>query len=388
MDNAACVKTVFCLGLAVNLGACMTPRYKGPVSDHFDGKVFFNSGALPPKSFSDFLKWQFTKDKKSWHRKEAIPASITVQSPVADMSAQGSFSKGNVTLINHASLLIEINGLNILTDPVWSERTSPVSWAGPKRFVPPGVEFERLPKIDYVLISHNHYDHLDLPTLIRLEKKFAPRFLVPLGDASLLVEAGIEAQRIKEKDWWDAETARPGTDSAESIEFIFVPAAHWSSRGLFDRNMSLWGGWYLKAPSLSVYFAGDTGAGGHFEQIKSRLGAPDLALLPIGAYEPRWFMRDQHMNPEDAVVAHRQVGAYRSIGIHWGTWQLTDEGYMEPVHDLVTAVQSRGLAAGEFIAIENGQSVPLTPREEVAAARDSKTDSSIVSRREIKVLDF
>jgi L-ascorbate metabolism protein UlaG (beta-lactamase superfamily) len=235
-----------------------------------------------------------------------------------------------VTFVNHATALVQMDGLNVLTDPVWSERVSPVSWAGPKRVRAPGIRFEDLPPIDLVLLSHNHYDHLDVPTMRRLADGHRPRILTGLGNVEL-----FDAERIRggeEMDWWDEREVAPGA------RVIATPAQHFSGRGPFDRNTTLWMAFVLEGPSGRVYFAGDTGYGPHFARARERLGAMRLALLPIGAYDPQWVMAAVHMDPAGAVRAHHDLEAGTSVGIHWGSFQLTDEGVDEPVRDLETAL--------------------------------------------------
>jgi L-ascorbate metabolism protein UlaG (beta-lactamase superfamily) len=215
----------------------------------------------------------------------------------------------------------------VLTDPIFSERCSPVSWAGPKRARPPGIALEDLPRPDVVLLSHNHYDHMDLPTLRALQARHAPRFVTMLGNAPVLAGLGIAAVEL---DWWQDVTAG-------ALRITATPARHFSARTPFDRNRALWGGFMLSVGAGMVLFAGDSGAGTHWADIRSRLGAPDVALLPIGAYEPRWFMGPVHMNPAEAVHAHLALGARRSVGMHFGTFQLTDEAIDAPVIALEAA---------------------------------------------------
>jgi L-ascorbate metabolism protein UlaG (beta-lactamase superfamily) len=227
-----------------------------------------------------------------------------------------------VTFVNHATALLQMDGVNVLTDPIWSERSSPVSFAGPKRVVPPGLRFEQLPPIDVVLVSHNHYDHLDLPTLRRLAAEHDPRILVPLGNRALLERAGVHG--AEELGWWKSVVV------ADGVRVAAVPARHFSGRGMLDRNRALWAGFVVSGPAGSAYFAGDTGFGPHFQEIRDRFGSPRLAFLPIGAYRPEWFMSRVHMSPDEALRAHRILGAGTSVGIHFGTFRLADDGQDEP----------------------------------------------------------
>ena len=254
-----------------------------------------------------------------------------------------------IVLIGHASFLIQAAGLNILTDPVFAQRASPVSFAGPRRRNPPGIAFDDLPTIDLVLLSHNHYDHLDHRTLSRLWRRDRPRIVAPLGndevvrrhDGAILVEA-VD---------WGAAVDLAGTGCVH-----VVPANHWSARGARDRNRALWAGYVLRLGRQSLYFAGDTGFGDGslFRAIARTHGGVDMALLPIGAYEPRWFMRPQHMNPGEAVRAFGLLEARRALGYHWGTFRLTDEGPMRPVQDLAIAIEAADIDPARFVPSRPG----------------------------------
>lgn len=311
-------------------------------TDHFDGERYFNpwDGGNDLKSFFAVMKWKLTSDAAIW------PEHIGNKNyPFRPLTAT---EKVNATFINHATFLLQFPGVNVLTDPVYSERTSPYSFAGPKRVREPGLDFELLPKIDVVVVSHNHYDHLDIETITRLDKRFQPLFLVPLGDEKLLKKHGI--QNVKALDWWEEVRVK-------DVRFIFAPAQHWSARSLWDKNECLWGSFMIDSGAVKVYHAGDTGYGPHFRDIKSRLGNPDIALLPIGAYKPRWFMKTYHMDPEEAVKAHFDLGAIRSIGMHFGTFQLTDEGIDEPERDLLIYREKAGLKENDFLVLDQGQAI-------------------------------
>ncbi len=294
------------------------------MSDHYNGKVFFNPNGLKPNSFFELLKWKFSFSSEKWPSKFELKYSEFIPEPKIE-------SKLSVTFVNHVTFLIQTEGLNILTDPVWSDRTSPVSFAGPVAIHKPGIDFDKLPKIDIVLISHNHYDHMDRVTIERLEKKFSPLFIVPLNNGELI--RGFGAKKIKELDWWDSEIYSP------QMKVTLTPAQHWSSRVPFDVNKSLWGGFFIETPKDKIFFAGDTGYSSHFKDILKKLGAPSLSLLPIGSYAPRWFMKVMHMNPEDAVLAHLDLESKNSLGMHFGTFQLTDEAYDSPEKDLSMALE-------------------------------------------------
>jgi L-ascorbate metabolism protein UlaG (beta-lactamase superfamily) len=311
-------------------------------SDHFDGKKYFNPTLKEENGFWDVIKWKFTADSVKW---EEQVDNKTYPAPVLT-----SEDKTAITFINHATFLIQLKNLTILTDPIFSQRASPFNFWGPKRARAPGMDLEMLPPIDVVIISHNHYDHMDLESLKRIDGKFHPLFLVPMGDEKLLLKEGI--QNVHQMDWWQMETIK-GTNIA------FTPAQHWSARGLFDRYESLWGSYYIEHEHLKIYFAGDTGYGPHFKQIKDKLGAPDVALLPIGAYEPRWFMKMHHLNPEDAITAHFDLGTKYSIGMHFGTFQLTDEGREQPVQELEIARTKHDIDPDHFMILDQGETKKL-----------------------------
>lgn len=252
-----------------------------------------------------------------------------------------------VTFVNHATFLIQMAGLNILTDPVWSDRIGSFGWLGSDRVRNPGVAFDDLPRIDLILISHNHYDHLDLDTLKRLSEKFSPTVLVPIGDKDLVKSAGFTD--VRELDWWE------DIEIGQGLKITFTPTQHFSRRGLFDLQKSLWGSYLVQARGKRVYFGGDAGYSIHFAEIKERLGAPDIALLGIGAYEPGWFMQAIHMNPAEAVKAHNDLGAKQSIAMHFGTFQLSSESIDQPPADLKTALAQEGVPEDRFVVPTEGE---------------------------------
>jgi L-ascorbate metabolism protein UlaG (beta-lactamase superfamily) len=301
---------------------------------HFDGRRFYNPGAPQARGFLDVLRWKLRS------RPESSPAFISdVQESIPPRCTQGG--KLRITLVNHSTVLIQQRTSSILTDPIWSERTSPLSWLGPKRRRKPGVRMDDLPDIDAVLISHNHYDHLDLPTLRRLSARGNSTFIVPARVARLLRSENIAP--ALEMDWGESLTF-PG------FTIHCVPARHFSSRGIYDRNRTLWCGYVIEYRERLVYFAGDTAFGNHFAQIREKLGSPQLALLPIGAYEPRWLMSRVHMAPQEAVRAHEILAAKTSIAIHHGTFQLTDEGIDTPKRQLIAYAPHES-----FQVLNNGQ---------------------------------
>ncbi len=311
-------------------------------SDHFDGERFFNPGADTDRSFRDFLRWARNSSRAKWPDRVANGT----YPPPPQQVEPGEIA---VTHIGQATMLIQIPGCNILTDPIFSERASPVSWAGPKRARAPGISLDALPRIGLVLLSHNHYDHMDLPTLRSLQKRWPPAIVTGLRNGRYLAAKGIT--NAVELDWW--QSVEPGA----GIRVTYVPAQHWSSRTGRDRRIMLWGGHFLESAAGRVYFAGDSGYGPHFAEIRRRLGAPDIALLPIGAYEPRWFMGTPHMNPADAVQAHIDLGPSQSVAMHFGTFQLTDEAIDAPRVALEESKRERGIPEHAFRALGFGETL-------------------------------
>ncbi len=309
------------------------------LSDHYDGKKFFNPEKNDYKTIWDLLKWYVTGDKKPWP--QAVANKVY---PMPDLAPD---TKAVVTFINHATFLIRLQGLTILTDPVFSERMGPIKFVGPKRVRSPGINFEMLPKIDVVVISHNHFDHMDLETLTRLDGKFHPMFVVPIGNGKFLKQQGL--QNVTELDWWDKFRV-------QDKKILLTPAQHWSSRNYIDKCDALWGGYMIYADGVQIYFAGDTGYGSHFAELKKRLGPPQLSLLPVGGYSPRSFMEVNHLNPEDAVKAHIDLGSPISFAMHFGTFQLSDEGIDEPILDLKAAMKKLGVNQDSFKTLDHGES--------------------------------
>jgi L-ascorbate metabolism protein UlaG (beta-lactamase superfamily) len=319
--------------------------YDGPVSDHFDGNRFFDPDGVPPKNPLDILRWQFGRDRQRHQWPEWAP------SPYTDMPPQRvTGDKVRLSFVGHASWLIQTSGLNILIDPVWSMRASPVSWAGPKRHNDPGIAFDALPPIDIVLVSHGHYDHLDLATLSKLAAKFSPRAIAPLGN-DVTMRGADDAIKAEAFDWHDR------VDLGGGIAVTLVPTRHWTARGLFDRNKALWASFVLETPAGKIYIVCDSGYGDgkHFRSVAQAYGPLRLAILPIGAYEPRWFMQDQHMNPPDAVKALADCGAEQALAHHHRTFQLTDEAIDAPVTALGAALDEAKIPREKFVAPQPGQ---------------------------------
>jgi L-ascorbate metabolism protein UlaG (beta-lactamase superfamily) len=349
--------------LALAVGALMATGcsnvnpYYDPTKPHHrpDGFQNIDPTAWMPRSFGEFFRWQ---------RERAVldiaPPQLDLAAIVPDLGfIRGRTNHFSVTWIGHATALVQIGRSNVLTDPHFSERASPVQWMGPKRWQPPAVRIEELPHIDVVLISHNHYDHLDENSVRALNAQAGgpPLFVVPLGVERWLASVGITNARAL--DWWESVEVK-------DVTVHLTPVQHWSRRTLADTNTTLWGGFVVEGESRGkrrrVFFSGDTGySKQHFSDIGERFGGFDLALLPIGAYEPRWFMKAQHVDPEEAVMIHRDLRAKLSIGIHWGTFQLTDEPLDRPVADLAAARSRHGVERREFITLRHGETLRLDP---------------------------
>ena len=328
----------------------MTP----PESPHFNGKTFSPPGHASARGWRDILRWKLSAQPRPWpHRVEFAPASKPLEPPGRQCVA---------TWIGHSTFLLRTPTLTFITDPVFSERAGPLGWFGPRRVHRPGIAFADLPPIDAVLLSHDHYDHWDLPTLRELARRHDPLFVTPLRHADLLRQAG--ARRAVELDWWQ-------THPLAGARITLTPAQHWSNRIGRPRNHRLWGGYFVNLPGPAAradteseertfWFAGDTGYHAPmFEAIRRHCGRPDLALLPIGAYEPRWFMAPVHMNPAEAVQVHRQLEARLSLAMHWGTFRLTDEAREDPLRELEQARRDQGVASEAFRALAPGESARI-----------------------------
>ena len=343
------ISTSLAILAAVLLPACSLLTDKPyPVSDHSDGSRFYNRNGSD-KGLSDISQflWQSLWNESQWPESLANPEA----SEIPDRVKRGI----RATYINHATILIQVDGLNILTDPIWSDRASPVTFAGPKRIRPPGVAISDLPDIDLILISHNHYDHLDTETLKQLRQRQdkEPIIVAGLGNAALLANLGYE--KAIELDWKASTSV--GTSTVH-----FVECQHRSARGLFDQMRTLWGSFVVETSEGNIYFAGDTGYSPHFKEQGERFGSFALSILPIGAYEPRWFMKDIHLNPEEAVQAHLDLNSERSLGMHFGVFQLTWEPVDQPVLDLKAALEANRINAERFWTLEPGQARFVAPR--------------------------
>jgi N-acyl-phosphatidylethanolamine-hydrolysing phospholipase D len=334
--------------LAAVAAACATSfAYFDPAKPHHAASGFRNNYPHPEKG--GFWKWKWEQWRAGLPRRPEGGYHFEVAK--ADLSKNPS-----VTWVGHATLLMRIGGLNVLTDPHFSERASPLSFAGPKRVVPAVPALNELPHIDAVVLSHNHYDHLDLDSVTRLAAQpgGSPRFFVPLGLKDWFKRRGIED--VVELDWWESLQFK-------GLEIHFVPVQHWSRRTFTDENQTLWGGWVLRHPQLTFFFAGDAAYSRDFADIRAKFGGFDLAALPIGAYEPRWFMKIMHMDPAEAVQVHKDLNARQSVGMHWGTFEgLTDESLYEPPERLAQERRRAGLTERDFFVMKHGETRALGPR--------------------------
>ncbi|MFL5620431.1 MAG: MBL fold metallo-hydrolase [Gemmatimonadaceae bacterium] len=357
----------YCIGIACSLllGGCASlaaPKYRGPTSDHFDGRRFHNLARVGDAMFDDALRRAasiLVGDNAGWAKWMVAPTD-TPPSRVGG-------GRLRVTFVNHATMLVQMDSLNILTDPIWSDRASPLRWAGPKRHAPPGIRFEDLPAIDVVLLSHDHYDHMDLPTLRRLVAAFHPRIVTGLGNAAYLARNGIPgAQDI---DWWQSVTL------ADGVRVTGVPAQHWSARSITDKWRTLWLGFVIESESGPVYFAGDTGFGEFLTMIRDRFGPLRLAMLPIGPMRPRSAMAPRHLSARDAVRVYELLNVSTAIAMHFGTFRQGADAEREPTDSLAVATREEGPCPVRFWALYNGAArevPPLRPFRTVVCAENHK----------------
>ena len=362
------VKSSISFGLAVfAIAGCHSVNpYYDPSKPHHTPQGFTNNySPNVTKTTSQFLRWQVERLRDGLPK----PAQTPTPAVVPDLAfiranAEAKAMQPAVTWVGHATMLVQADGLNILTDPVFSNRASPVQFAGPPRAQPPGLSIAQLPPIDVVLISHNHYDHLDIDTVKTLANvaPSATLFIVPLGLKVWFKNIGIT--NVKELDWWESMTVK-------GVKFNLTPVQHWSARGLGDRSQTLWGGWAVFGPDMHWYFSGDTGYSQDFTDTQKRFasrqttalgGGFDIALIAVGAYEPRWFMKEQHVNPAEAVQIHKDLKAKRSVGVHWGTFELTDEPLDQPPKDLAMALTAANISDVEFFLLAIGQTRLIAKR--------------------------
>lgn len=342
-----------------------TPSDKRPA--HHTDKGFRNLYVTIDKDLSDVFKMRF--GDMDWIDPTEEAPLVPRQPANVESLENPSVDKPQLTWIGHSTFLIQHRGLNILTDPIFSDRASPVSFAGPKRYTPPGLTIDKLPPIDIVVISHNHYDHLDLPSLKALGPEIT--YVVPLKNGKLLESVGLD--KIHELDWHESVEIK-------GVRIHATPSQHWSARGLFDRREALWAAFVLEWENFNVFFGGDTGYTQElFQDIGKRYGPFDAALIPIGAYEPRWFMKAAHVNPVEAVAIHKDIGSKWSVGIHWGTFPLTAESPLSPLKNLQEALADAGVPADDFTTLALGET------RQAPIGEESASDSVIKANDEATV---
>jgi N-acyl-phosphatidylethanolamine-hydrolysing phospholipase D len=353
-------------------GGLKNPHFNPAKKHHRPDGFQNNYMSFRGKRWHEILRWRW----QAWRAGHPRPMTTPIPIVPPDLSfiqanaRAGLNMQPAVTWIGHITVLAQLGGLNMLTDPVFSERCFPVQWAGPRRQTPPGVLMAQLPRIDVVLLSHNHYDHLDEPSVRALAAQAggSPLFIVPLGLKAWFARRGIH--HVVELDWWDEHTINAGEHRAR-IAITMTPAQHWSARTATDAMQTLWGGYAVLTPDCHLFFAGDTAYSRDFVDIRQHFareqtpqlgGGFDIALLPIGAYEPRWFMKDQHVNPAESVDIFKDLGCQRALGVHWGTFQLTDEALDEPPRELARALHAQNINGQDFQALAIGQTWRLPKR--------------------------
>ena len=384
IDFCTHIHAAMLVSAALVLGGCANANpYFNPAKSHHTPEGFKNNstdGVVRP--FSDLLRWKWDafRDDLPPPPKTPTPVQAPDLALINANAGAGTAMRPMVTWIGHATALVQASGLNVLTDPIFSERAFPVQIAGPKRTQPPGVALADLPPIDVVIVSHNHYDHLDRLSVVALNGRAngSTMFLVPLGNKQWMENIGIT--NVIELDWWDSVTLTRSKDGKPAraepgqagVEFHLTPVQHWSARGMGDRSAALWGGWSVFGPDFQWYFGGDNGYSKDFVDTfnkfpNRRLPGDatklfDLALIPIGAYEPRWFMKEQHVNPMESVQTHKDLGAAQSIGIHWGTFNLTDEALDQPPIELIAARKAMGVVEADFFLLKIGETRRISRR--------------------------
>ena len=322
--------------------------YTGPKSDHFDGTLFFNPQGMNPPGFREVVKWQVNHKKSPWPKH--VEHRYTPAKPDERVTGKGM----RVTSVGHATLLIQVAGVNILTDPIYTERASPLDSLGPRRVAKPGINFDDLPPIDIVLVTHNHYDHLSLPTLERLDKVHKARIITPLGNDTI-IRSKLPDADITVLDWGGQAPLKEG------LRIFAEPCHHWSARGITDRRMALWAAFVIETPAGLIYHIGDTGYddGRHYKAVGEKYGGFRLANLPIGAYEPRFFMKNEHQDPVEAVTGFQLCNAAYACGHHFGTFQLTDEAIDAPVKLLKSALRDAGIDEKRFNPLAPGEAFDI-----------------------------
>jgi len=350
------------LGALAACAAATLPNYRGPRTDHFDGRHFFNEEPFEEQSPSELARWQLSRHRGAW------PDSGAVAAPAPPARVGGGMLR--VTMVNHATVLLQLDSLNILTDPVWSDRVGLEGEVGVRRHRAPGIAFDSLPPIDIVLLSHDHYDHMDLPTLMRLQRRFHPRIVTGLGNPGYLATQGVRG--AEQLDWWQSASLGRG------VSVMAVPARHWSGRTLSDRYQRLWEGFVIQGRRDTVYFAGDTGWGRMYRELHARWSRFTLSLLPIAPFRPRWYMARKHLSPDDAVRVAQLTRSGTTIPIHWGTFELGDDGESEAADTLAAAVaKTPRQCRPHVVLLRNGETAQIEP----LAAREPELPSARCARR-------
>lgn len=312
------------------------------------------------KGILDFFRMRFLGDEE-WADHFTLADTIPVQQ--VDVSLLEKANENNysqITWLGHSTFLVQHNGVAILTDPIFSDRASPTSFAGPQRYIPHAMDYRLLPAIDWVVISHNHYDHLDASSIALLIEKSEGQgtpiqFAVPQGLGEFMLDNDVKSENIHELDWEQSTQKK-------TVNIQALPSQHWSARGLSDKRKTLWASWAITINEYKIWFAGDTGYNDvQFKQIGEQLESVDLALIPIGAYAPRWFMQYYHVNPEEAVKIHQEVNSKLSIGMHWGTFPLSAEAPLAPALELKKQLEKAALSTHEFVTLKVGETRPLKP---------------------------
>lgn len=358
------VKALILILITLALGGVTGASAQKAPLHHGDGRFRNTVADEHHPGFFAFFRARFSSGEWAHYDRENDPVPTTDAAPIA---AGATSENATVTWVGHSTVLIQHRGVNVLTDPIFSNLASPLSFAGPKRITAPALMLDELPPIHVVVISHNHYDHLDSKTIKALGN--APMYYVPLGLKAWFKAKGISAERVVEMDWWDERAIEI---AGQTLRITATPSQHFSGRGLSDRDKTLWASWAITWHDFTAWFGGDTGYNDvQFKEIGSRIGAIDLGIIPIGAYAPRWFMKSVHVNPEEALKIHQDIGARSSMGIHWGTFILTQEPINEPPANLASALAAAQLPADAFVAYAIGETrhYPATPRSVVATAR-------------------
>jgi N-acyl-phosphatidylethanolamine-hydrolysing phospholipase D len=340
-------RATVCAALAALLlaGCASHNAYYDPAKKHHRPDGFTNQYMDNKTIGGGFWTWQWQRATGTLAKQD--PARVPVAKPDLNYLRNNKRDVA-VTWISHSTVLWQIGGLNILTDPHFHNRAAPVSWAGPKRETPLVIQLKDLPRIDVVLISHNHYDHLDRPTVLDLKAQAGgpPLFIVPLGIDLWLKNEGVE--NVVKLDWWDSHRV-------QDTQITLVPVQHWSSRTPWDRHETLWGGFVVEADKYKMFYSGDTGYSQDFKDIFAKYGGFDFAQIPVGCYEPRWFMKTQHVNEEEAVQVHKDIGSKLTMGVHWGTFRLCDDPIDAPLDNLPKAREKLGVKPEEFVLFGLGE---------------------------------